>query len=331
MKRGSTVHNVFVLLRSCGIAEARVRCSHGPLALSRTMPRKRRTVWGNWKTLSFSLFIKRSKVSLPLFYFPSLFFCHWEELTFCNICVRLIRLCFLCFQVGAGWIAKCEYCVFLLRKCLYASMIFMSPEVHQYSMCVMFYFTMTSLSVCVCPCVQCAGSELRAALWDKRTNTWLPRLSGTSGTKSVILQTPPSLRQYKVSNTLTSGACGWLVPDCFNLGGDSKKAELTKTQTAPDNNVDARLRIVSICILINTLDLITHTQPLVFGRSLTSCELFPSIWTNREKKYWNTSNIERDDNWNGCKLNQKELDLNGWLDLPLSCHAWVCTDGRSTQ
>lgn len=72
------------------------------------------------------------------------------------------------------------------------------------AVCVCFSLC-SDLFICVCPCVQCAGSDLRAALWDKRTNPWPLRLSGTSGIKSVILQMPPSLRLYKVRNAL-----GWL-------------------------------------------------------------------------------------------------------------------------
>ncbi len=62
-----------------------------------------------------------------------------------------------------------------------------------------FHHAMTSfIYLYVCPCVQCAGSVLRATLWDTRTSPWLLRLSRTGGRKYVILQTPPSLLAYKV-------------------------------------------------------------------------------------------------------------------------------------
>lgn len=125
---------------------------------------------------------------------------------YCTISACLLTLsCFIAFQVGAGWIGKCEYCVFFLRRCLYASMIFIfiSPW---FTSTVCAWFSLCSdLFICVCPCVQCAGSVLRAALWDKRTNPWPLRLSGTSGTKSVTLQMPPSLQTHKVSSAL-----GWI-------------------------------------------------------------------------------------------------------------------------
>lgn len=74
--------------------------------------------------------------------------------------------------------------------------VFLIRPVHWYCVCWSLCRTLTSLFVC--PCVQCAGSALRAKSWDRRTNPWLLRRSGTSGIKSVISQMPPSLLAFKV-------------------------------------------------------------------------------------------------------------------------------------
>lgn len=58
---------------------------------------------------------------------------------------------FISFQVGAGWIGKCEYCVFLLRKCLNASMIFIRPQFTS-AVCVWFSLCSDLFYLCVSMC-----------------------------------------------------------------------------------------------------------------------------------------------------------------------------------
>lgn len=67
-----------------------------------------------------------------------------------NMCL-LICSCFISFQVAAGWIGKCEYCAFVLRKCPYASMIFISPWFTG-TVCVWFFTMQWPLYLCVSMC-----------------------------------------------------------------------------------------------------------------------------------------------------------------------------------
>lgn len=143
----------FLLFRHRWVSEAGVCCSLGPLALSWTMPRKRRTFWGKQKKKSRSPTVLPVALCLFFFMFLRTSIYHsditWRENIF--FFLLLICFCFISFQVGAGWIGKCECSAFIPRKCLHASMIFISPWFTS-TVCV-WYSPCNDLFICVCPCV----------------------------------------------------------------------------------------------------------------------------------------------------------------------------------
>lgn len=143
----SIVSVSFLLFRHRCVSEAGVCCSLGPLALSWTMPRKRRTFRGKQKKKTCSPTV----LPVPLTIFSLCFWEHQYTIQILSFFLLLICYCFISFQVGAGWIGKCECSAFIPRKCLHASMIFISPWFTS-TVCV-WYSPCNDLFICVCPCV----------------------------------------------------------------------------------------------------------------------------------------------------------------------------------
>lgn len=71
---------------------------------------------------------------------------HWQYL-YLYVCSSA----FIFFQVGGGWIGKCEYCVFFLRKCLYTCIICIRPWFTS-TVCVWFFTMQWPLYLCVSVC-----------------------------------------------------------------------------------------------------------------------------------------------------------------------------------